>query len=125
MLQVPIGRREEIVEGGEERQRHAMQDVWMDPEALQQIGRLLQVVGVSLLAGWLAELMLDSGLRARGGVLLIGLAGLYLGSWAVALTGWSTGPAVADHALVPTMAGALAVAGMTKLVVLGATGPRR
>jgi hypothetical protein len=102
-----------------------MQGAGIEPEAVEQAVWFAQVVGGSILTGWLAESLLDSGLRVRGGAMLVGLAGLYLGGWAATLTGWSAGPSVAGYAVVPAFAGALAVTAMAKLVSLGVAGPRR
>ena len=96
-----------------------------DPELLHEALSLLQTSAVALLAGWAAERLLDTGLRIRGLALLCGIAGVYAGTWTWTVAGWPHGPNVAGQAVVPTFAGALAVAAVFKLVGLGVVGPRR
>ena len=100
-------------------------DAGTDPELLHDALSLLQTAGLALLAGWASEKLLDTGLRIRGLPLLCGVSGLYTGSWLWALAGWPAGPQIADQALVPGFAGALAVASVCKLIGLGVDGPRR
>ena len=94
------------------------------PLVMNEGVRLLQAVAVAMLAGWLAERAVDTGLRIRGIGLLAGLLGLYAGRWIWAATGWHDGPVVAGLALLPLVAGAFAVCGVLKLVSLGFPGAR-
>lgn len=96
-----------------------------DPELLHEALSLLQTSAVALVCGWVAERMLDTGLRVRGLPLLCGTAGLYAGTWGCAAVGWPHGPQVAGQAAIPAFVGALAVAAIFKLVGLGVAGPRR
>ncbi len=96
----------------------------MQPIALHSGMQVLQIGVLALLAGWVAEQLLDTGIRVRGLALFSGLAGLYFGSWVWAVGGWSHGPTVAGAGIMPLFAGALAVSGFFKLLALGASGPR-
>ena len=96
----------------------------IQPVLLHSGVQVLQLGALALLAGWVAEQLLDTGLRVRGLALFCGLAGLYLGSWLWAVGGWSSGPTVAGTGIMPLFAGALAVSGFFKLLALGAAGPR-
>jgi hypothetical protein len=78
-----------------------------------------------MLAGWISERALDTGLGIRGIAPLAGLVGLYAGRALWGWTGWSVGPLVAGFAVVPALAGALATCAVLKLVGLGLAGPRR
>lgn len=95
-----------------------------EPLAFHSVIQILQVGVLALLAGWVAEQLLDTGIRVRGLALVSGLAGLYFGSWVWAMGGWAHGPTVAGAGLMPLFAGALAVSGFFKLLALGAAGPR-
>jgi len=94
------------------------------PVALHSGTQMLQIAALALLAGWVAEQLLSTGIRIRGLALFCGLAGLYFGSWLWAVGGWASGPTVAGQGIVPLFAGALAVSGFFKLLALGASGPR-
>jgi len=94
------------------------------PSLVAHAWEMVQLTAVALLAGYAAERLLDPGLGVRGLPALCGLAGLYVGAWMWDAGGWAPGPALAGHALFPTFAGALMVAGIFKLVSLGAAGPR-
>lgn len=85
---------------------------------------LVQVAGVPLVAGWIAERLLDPGLQVRGLALFSGVAGAYFGSWLWTVSGWERGPTLGGHALVPVLVGALAVTALFKMIRLGAAGPR-
>jgi hypothetical protein len=85
---------------------------------------VLQVTGVAMLAGWLAERTLDTGLAVRGLGLLAGLVGLWLGPWLWGWSGFGTGPLVGGFPLAPLLVGVFAAAGVLKLVGLGLAGPR-
>jgi hypothetical protein len=95
-----------------------------NPAAVGQVWEVVQLTAVALLSGYSAERLLDPGLAVRGLPALCGLAGLYVGAWMWDAGGWAAGPVLAGHALFPTFAGALMVAGIVKLVSLGAAGPR-
>jgi hypothetical protein len=96
----------------------------VQPFVLHSGTQVLQIGALALLAGWVAQQLLDTGIRVRGLALFSGLAGLYLGSWLWAAGGWANGPSVAGQGILPLFAGALAVSGFFKLVALGASGPR-
>jgi hypothetical protein len=97
----------------------------LDPTLAREALSLVQLTGIAFGVGWAAERLLDTGIGARGLPFLCGIAGLYAGARVWDATGWPGGPAVAGHALVPALAGALAIAGVFKLVGLGVAGPRR
>jgi len=86
--------------------------------------RLAETVAAAMLAGWVAERTVDTGLKTRGTAPLAGLAGLYIGRALWAWGGWSAGPIVGGFPVVPAVAGAFAVCALLKLVRLGAAGPR-
>ena len=96
-----------------------------NPGLVSDAVEFVQLVGVALGFGWVAERLLDTELSARGTSLLCGITGLYMGSWLWAQAGWLRGPAVAGQALIPGFIGALAVAGLLKMVGLAVAGPRR
>ncbi|TMA37863.1 MAG: hypothetical protein E6J75_16150 [Deltaproteobacteria bacterium] len=85
---------------------------------------MAQVVLVAAAAGSAAERILRPGLAIRGLSLLAGLAGLYAGGWFWDVGGWSPGPAVLGHPILPTVVGALAICSLIKLAAIGAAGPR-
>ncbi len=95
-----------------------------DPELLGEASRLAQLLLVSAAAGAAAERILRPGVNVRGVSLLAGLAGLYAGGWLWALGGWSPGPAILGHPVLPSIVGALAICLVLKLAALGAAGPR-
>jgi uncharacterized membrane protein YeaQ/YmgE (transglycosylase-associated protein family) len=94
------------------------------PGLVFQTWEIVQLTAVALLAGHAAERLLNPGLGVRGLPALCGLAGLYVGAWMWDAGGWDSGPMLAGHALFPAFAGALMVAGIFKLVSVGAAGPR-
>jgi uncharacterized membrane protein YeaQ/YmgE (transglycosylase-associated protein family) len=102
-----------------------MQAPTLDEQALGHAWKIIEVAVVSALAGWVAEHVLDSGLKIPGTAIVYGLTGFYLGTWLAANAGWEVGPTVADYAIVPIFVGALLVSAVAKLVGLGAAGPRR
>ena len=102
-----------------------MQAPTLDEQALGQTWQIVELAAVSALAGWVAENVLDSGLRIRGTALVYGATGVYLGTWFANTVGWDFGPRIADYAIVPIFVGALVVSAVAKLVGLGAAGPRR
>ena len=85
----------------------------------------MEVTGTAMLLGWLAERVLDTGIRVPGIGAAAGVVGLYAGAWLWDLTGWSSGPRLVGFPIVPTAAGAFAVCGFLKLTALAADGPRR
>ena len=85
----------------------------------------MEVTGTAMLLGWLAERVLDTGIRVPGIGAAAGVVGLYAGAWLWDLTGWSSGPRLAGFPIVPTAAGAFAVCGFLKLIGLAADGPSR
>ena len=96
----------------------------MNDELMREAWSLLQVVGVSGVAGWMATRLLDPGLATRGLALLAGLFGCYAGSWTLELTGWPPGPTIAGESVMGAFAGALAICAFLKLVSVGLDGPR-
>src|SRR5262245_13039344 len=96
----------------------------LQPVLLHSGVQVLQLGALALLAGWVAEQLLDTGLRVRGLALFCGLAGLYFGSWLWAVGGWASGPTVAGTGIMPLFAGSLAVSGFFTLFAPGAAGPR-
>ena len=95
-----------------------------DPELLHEAARVAQVVLVAAAAGSAAERILRPGLAIRGLSLLAGLAGLYAGGWFWDVGGWSPGPAILGHPILPSVVGALAICLVLKLAAIGADGPR-
>jgi len=100
-------------------------DAGADPEVVRAALTLLQTSALAVLAGWIAERALDTGIRVRGLFVLCGAAGLPVGAWLWAVVGWPDGPILGGQAIVPAFAGALAVAAVFKLINLGTTGSRR
>jgi len=92
---------------------------------VDQAWRVGQVAGVAMLAGWIAERVLDTGLPVRGSGPLAGLIGLCLGSWLWAWGGWDSGPMLGSVPIIPAFAGAFAVCAVLKLVSLGLASPRQ
>jgi len=95
-----------------------------DPELLREVARVAQLVLVAAAAGAAAERILRPGLTVRGMSLLAGLAGLYAGGWFWDVGGWSPGPAVLGHPVLPAVVGSFAICMVLKLAALGAAGPR-
>ena len=96
----------------------------VQPIALNSGMQVLQIGALAFLAGWVAQQLMDTGIRVRGMALFSGLAGLYFGSWLWTVGGWAYGPTVAGQGIMPLFAGSLAVSGFFKLIALGASGPR-
>ncbi|MFN8545182.1 MAG: hypothetical protein U0807_13385 [Candidatus Binatia bacterium] len=94
------------------------------PEAVNAIVSLTVLVAVTLGAGVLAQLLLEPGVPARSFPLLLGLVGLYAGQWLFEALDFPAGPMLAGHAVAPAFGGALAVAAIVKLAMLGVAGPR-
>ena len=94
------------------------------PAAVNQALGVIQAVGVAMLAGWLTERALDTGLRIPAVGPLCGLVGLWAGGWLWHWGGWDTGPLLGGVAVVPALAGTLGVCAILKLVSVGAAGPR-
>ncbi len=90
-----------------------------EPELLSQAWTLVQLVVVAGLAGWVAERLLDTGVRTRGLPFLSGLFGLYVGPRVLDLAGWPAGPEIAGQPLFAAFAGALLIGGFLKLASLG------
>ena len=86
--------------------------------------QLAETIVAAMLAGWVAERTLDTGLRIPGTAALAGLVGLYIGRTLWTWGDWNTGPVIAGFPVVPATAGAFAVCGLLKLIRLGAAGPR-
>ena len=86
---------------------------------------MVEVIVIVLLAGWLASLTLDPAFRFLGAPVVIGIVGMYMGSWLWDVTGWAGGPTVADLEIAPLLAGTLAVSGFLKLVGLSVVGSSR
>ena len=88
-------------------------------------GEMVSTAAAAMLSGWIAERVIDTGVRVRGIAPLAGLFGLYVGQWVWARGGWETGPRIADCPIAPAVVGALAVCVLLKLVALAFAGPRR
>jgi hypothetical protein len=91
---------------------------------MSDAGWFLQVAAIPLLAGWVAERLLDPGLNVRGLAIFSGVAGAYVGSQLWAVGGWEGGPTLGGQALFPVLAGALAVTALFKLIGIGAAASR-
>ena len=102
----------------------------VDPEPARELAQsawgLAQLAALALLVGWLAERVLDPGVRIRGVAFMSGIVGFYTGPMLWSLTGLGSGPTLAGYALIPAFAGAMAVCAVLKLVSLGmeGSGPR-
>ncbi len=83
--------------------------------------RLLELAALAGLAGWLSEVLIDTGL-ARGFSLLWGLIGVVLGGWIVETMGWHAGPAVDGYPVLAAFAATLVVSLIVKAVSLGLAG---
>src|SRR5262245_43028471 len=92
---------------------------------LEEGAYLLQLSLLAVAAGFLAEWMIDTGVRSRGTPLLCGFVGVYFGAWVWQVADWNPGPILAGHGLVPALAGTLFIAVFLKLVSLGIAGPHR
>jgi uncharacterized membrane protein YeaQ/YmgE (transglycosylase-associated protein family) len=99
-------------------------DAVVTSHLMQQTYRIGQSVAGGMIAGWIAERMLDTGLRVPGVAPFAGLVGLYVGPALWSIAGWRMGPSIGDFPIVPALAGAFAVCGMLKLVGLGLAGPK-
>lgn len=95
------------------------------PFVLDEAYRAAGTAAGAMLAGWLSERALDTGLGIPGIAPLAGFLGLYAGRAIWSWTGWSAGPLVVGFPVVPAIAGTLAVCTALKLVGLGLAGPRR
>ena len=89
-----------------------------------EVGTLLAILVIAEAAGWIAGMVVETGVHIRGITFFCGLIGLQAGAWATQLTEWHAGPTVAGYALFPTFAGAMVIAGLLKLVSLGVEGSR-
>ena len=94
-----------------------------DPVLSHAVGAA-QATAMAMLAGWLVERVLDTGLRIPAIGPIAGLVGSWIGTWLWAWGGWDVGPSIGGFAIVPAVAGAFAVCGALKLVALGMAGPR-
>ena len=83
-----------------------------------------QATAMAMLAGWLGERALDTGLRIPGIGPLAGVAGSWVGSTLWTWGEWNTGPSLCGFAVLPAVAGTLAVCALLKLVTVGMAGPR-
>ena len=87
--------------------------------------KMMTMAAAAMLSGWVAERVMDSGVRLRGIGPLAGLVGLWVGRWAWAIAGWDPGPRVAGCPIAPAVGGAFAVCAVLKLVTLAFAGSRR
>lgn len=90
----------------------------------RSIWSFVQLGVLAVLVGWLAERLLDPGLRIRGIAFLAGIAGFYAGPRLWAAMDLANGPTLGGYAVLPAFAGALGVCALLRLVSLGAQGPR-
>ena len=88
-------------------------------------GEMVSTAVAAMLSGWVAETVIDTGVRLPGIGPLTGLAGLWVGQWLWFCGGWDTGPRIAACPIVPAIVGALAVSAVLKLVAVGFAGSRR
>ena len=88
-------------------------------------GEMVSTAAAAMLSGWVAERVIDTGVRVPGIAPLAGLVGLWVGQWVWACAGWDAGPRIADCPIAPAVVGALAVCAGLKLVGLGFAGSRR
>ena len=84
---------------------------------------LVELVALAGLAGWVSELLFDTGL-ARGLSLIWGLIGVLAGGWIVDAMGWQAGPMVAGYPVLAALVGTLIVCLVVKVVGLGLAGSR-
>jgi uncharacterized membrane protein YeaQ/YmgE (transglycosylase-associated protein family) len=96
----------------------------IDPTVWGHLWDVAQVLAVAELAGWIADRILDTGIRLRGVTLFAGLLGAFGGRWLVHSAGWSEGPTVAGFPLVAAFGGALGVCAVLKLIGLSVAGSR-
>jgi uncharacterized membrane protein YeaQ/YmgE (transglycosylase-associated protein family) len=94
------------------------------PAAVTDAIRAAQAAAGAMLAGWLTERVLDTGLDIVGVGALAGLLGAWLGSSVWTWGGWDVGPSLGGFAVLPALAGAFAVCAVLKLVSVGMAGPR-
>ena len=88
-------------------------------------GEMVSTAVAAMLSGWVAERVLDTGVRLPGIGPLTGLVGLWVGQWMWASGDWGTGPRIAACPIIPAIVGALAVCAVLKLVTVGFAGSRR
>jgi uncharacterized membrane protein YeaQ/YmgE (transglycosylase-associated protein family) len=94
------------------------------PAAVNEAIRAAQTVAGAMLAGWLTERVLDTGVNIVGVGPLAGLAGAWLASRIWSWGGWDLGPSLGGFAILPALAGAFVVCALLKLVHVGMAGPR-
>lgn len=85
----------------------------------------LLMLTLVLATGWVAESIIDSGMRGWHAPVLCGLAGLYVGPPLLAVLGWRGGPSLWGHLLVPIVVGALVACAVLKVLNLVLAGSRR
>jgi|SRR5690348_4630130 len=95
------------------------------PFVLDEAYRSAGMAAGAMLAGWLSERALDTGLGIPGIAPLAGLLGLYVGRAIWSWTGWAAGPLIVGVPVLPALVGTFAVCTALKLVGLGLTGVRR
>jgi uncharacterized membrane protein YeaQ/YmgE (transglycosylase-associated protein family) len=88
-------------------------------------GEMVSTAVAAMLSGWVAERVIDSGVRLPGIGPLTGLVGLWVGQWLWASGGWDTGPRIGAFPIAPAVVGTVAVAAVLKLVAVGFAGSRR
>jgi uncharacterized membrane protein YeaQ/YmgE (transglycosylase-associated protein family) len=94
------------------------------PVAVTDAIRVAQAAAGAMLAGWLTERVLDTGLHVVGVGPFAGLVGAWLGSTLWGWGGWDVGPSLGGFAVLPALAGAFLVCAVLKLVSVGMAGPR-
>jgi len=90
----------------------------VDPIVWTQAWLLAQVTALAAAAGWMADRLLDTGVRTRGLSFLAGLFGLYVGRHLIDAAGLWGGPTIAGQPLIGAFLGALGICGFLKLVNL-------
>ncbi len=94
------------------------------PAAVNEAIRAAQAAAGAMLAGWLTERVLDTGVNIVGVGPVAGLFGAWLGSSLWSWGDWDVGPSLGSFAVLPALAGAFLVCALLKLVNVGMAGPR-
>ncbi len=84
----------------------------------------IETIVAAMLAGWIAERSVDTGMKSHAVAPVAGFLGLYIGHVLWTWGGWNAGPTIGGFPVAPLCAGAFAVCGVLKLVRLGVAGPR-
>jgi uncharacterized membrane protein YeaQ/YmgE (transglycosylase-associated protein family) len=96
----------------------------MHTATMMDLQQLAAVMAIAIMAGVMAEILLETGVHSRGLPVLAGLFGLYVGHWLFEVTGMPVGPVIAGYPILPAFVGAFGFCAFAKLASLGAAGPR-